>query len=231
MKKINYNSRANFVEHVESNYDFYKFLRQYDVTKICEIPCGNGVNKDICNLFDYVYFYDINQEMVKIFLSKMNFNNCTIAVASIFEIPNEDFDLINIPRHAIQMFTKYEVEKIIESFSKLSKCRKLVFNLFNFSLKMDEYCKGTIYVDDIKTNKVYCRKTKVFKAKDDQYVIVHDFYDFMFENILFTTEITMYEYSVLLFEDICTANGLEMRELKNLSNDYENVYIIESRKY
>jgi len=178
MIKIGYDKRAAFDENtgndIESVARVKKLLKD-DIKRACVIPCSNKRNIDLCKLFDFVIFCDINDKIIASF-SGSEYSNFSAMRMDIMNILPLSIDIILVMRQAIQMFTKDEIIKIVKSIREKTNAKYILIDTFYYDGKdlaeAPNYFTDTIEVFDI-NNKIYLKRNTIINIEVEKIILIH----------------------------------------------------------
>jgi hypothetical protein len=221
MIKIGYDERAAFDENagndIESIARVKKLLKD-DIKRACVIPCSNKRNIDLCKLFDFVLFCDINNKIIASF-SGSEYSNFSAIQMDIMNMSQLSIDIILIMRQAIQMFNKDEIIKILKSIRERTNAKYILIDTFFYDGKNFEeapnYFTETIGVFDI-INKIHLKRKTIIKIKAEKIILIHRYiYD---GKEKYEAKVDLINYTRVDLTDIFNSIGVEI------------VYIFESER-
>lgn len=216
MKNISYKERSYFYdnEYIKEKYvcSYLKHLKKrYQFTSSICCPCGTGIYfKEFSRYFKLNYFVDINCEMIKKLVEKLEKNKidnitslvCDMRKIKTLEINVDFFISLN---QGIQFLNLNEFKNFLSNIKETANY--IVLDLFDFSIDgklkyYDSHFDDNVeyFSKDIKYNNKILKRYNIHHHQKD-YVTID--YKYMDKNgIVFTSQIKLFNYPYEVINDI-----------------------------
>jgi hypothetical protein len=235
MIKIGYDERASFDENVDNDIELItqvKKLLKDDIKRACVIPCGNKRNIDLCELFNFVVFCDINKKIISSF-TEPKYSNFNVIQMDIMNMSPLSIDIILIMRQAIQMFNKDEIIKIFKSIHEKTNTKYILVDTFFYDGKdlseSPNYFTDTTEVFDT-INKIYLTRKTTVNINAEKIVLIHKYMHN--GKTKYETEINLINYTRANLMDIFhsvgakTAYIFESERINELAHTNRSIFLL-----
>lgn len=236
MKKIGYNERVNFQENKNNDVEMVsKIISQLNnrEMKACEVPCGNKRNIELCKIFDYIYFGDINKKIISSF-NNSKYSNYKALQMDIMALPSLIVDIILIMRQAMQMFNEVEIKKIIDGVRKKTTAKYILIDTFFYDGE-NLTAAPNYFIDPISVfetdKKIFLLRNTIIKIETNKIKLVHQYKQN--GEIKYEAEMALINYKRKRLKEIFCRNGMKIinifknENLQKENNSNRSIFLLE----